>query len=152
MEANKMITLDHHQILEYLPQRYPFLMIDRVLEMEPGKRLLALKNVSTNEQFFVGHFPHRKVMPGVLMLEALAQAATILAYQPTTADDGAVWLFAGIDNVRFKRIVEPGDQLHLEVEVMRLKRDICKIKGTATVEGELACSAEILSIRGKVKS
>ena len=109
--------MDIHQILKQLPHRYPILLVDRVLEIDKGKRIKALKNVSINEPYFSGHFPHRPVMPGVLMLEALAQAAALLAFDMlgTTPDDKTVYYFAGIDGARFKRPVEPGDQLILEV-------------------------------------
>ncbi len=111
-----------HQILKQLPHRYPFLLVDRVLELEKGKTLKALKNVTMNEPFFEGHFPHRPVMPGVLMLEALAQAAALLAFDAlnTSPNDETVYYFAGIDGARFKRPVEPGDQLILEVELLRM--------------------------------
>jgi len=114
--------MDIHQILKQLPHRYPFLLVDRVLEIEKGVRIRALKNVTMNEPFFTGHFPHRPVMPGVLMLEALAQAAALLAFDTLgeTPDDTTVYYFAGIDGARFKRPVEPGDQLILEVTLDRM--------------------------------
>jgi 3-hydroxyacyl-[acyl-carrier-protein] dehydratase len=142
-------VMDIHEILKYLPHRYPFLLIDRVIEMVEGKSLVAIKNVTINEQFFMGHFPHRPVMPGVLILEALAQAAGVLAYKSTNTlpSDGVLYYFAGIDNARFRRVVEPGDQLRLEVSVLRSKRDMWKLAGTAHVDGELVCSAELLSAR-----
>jgi 3-hydroxyacyl-[acyl-carrier-protein] dehydratase len=141
--------MDVHEILKYLPHRHPFLLIDRVLEMEEGKSLVALKNVTVNESFFVGHFPNRPVMPGVLILEALAQAAAVLAYKSTNTlpSEGVLYYFAGIDNARFRRVVEPGDQLRLEVKVIRSKRGIWKLSATAHVDTELACSAELLSAR-----
>lgn len=141
--------MDIHEILKYLPHRQPFLMIDRVLEMKEGESLVALKNVTINETFFVGHFPNRPVMPGVLILEALAQAAAVLAYKSTntTPSNGELYYFAGIDNARFRRVVEPGDQLRLEVKVLRSKRDIWKLEGAAYVDGELACAAELLSAK-----
>jgi 3-hydroxyacyl-[acyl-carrier-protein] dehydratase len=140
------IDIDIHQILKRLPHRYPFLLVDRVLELEPGKRIKALKNVTINEQFFVGHFPQRPVMPGVLMLEALAQAAALLGFvtHDITPDDKTLYYFAGIDGARFKRPVEPGDQLVLEAEVLRMKSSIWKFKSRALVGEELAVEAELL--------
>src|SRR5689334_17298815 len=115
--------LDVHEILKLLPHRYPFLLIDRVLDIELGSTIVALKNVTMNEAFFNGHFPERPVMPGVLILEALAQAGGVLAYKSTntTPSSGVLYYLAGIDNARFRRIVEPGDQLRLEVKVVRSK-------------------------------
>ncbi len=138
--------MDIHQILKQLPHRYPFLLVDRVLELEKGKRIKALKNVSMNEPFFGGHFPHRPVMPGVLMLEALAQAAALLAFDTlgVTPDDKTMYYFAGIDGARFKRPVEPGDQLLLHVELDRMKAGIFKFKSRATVGEELAVEAELI--------
>lgn len=138
--------MDIHQILKQLPHRYPILLVDRVLEVEKGKRIKALKNVSINEPYFMGHFPHRPVMPGVLMLEALAQAAALLAFdmQGITPDNKTVYYFAGIDGARFKRPVEPGDQLILDVELMRMKAGIFKFKALATVNGEVATEAELM--------
>ena len=140
------IEIDIHQILKRLPHRYPFLLVDRVLELESGKRIRALKNVTINEQFFVGHFPQRPVMPGVLMLEALAQAAALLGFvtHDVTPDDKTIYYFAGIDGARFKRPVEPGDQLILEAEVLRMKSNIWKYKARALVGEELAVEAELL--------
>jgi 3-hydroxyacyl-[acyl-carrier-protein] dehydratase len=137
---------DIHQILKRLPHRYPFLLVDRVLELEAGKRIRALKNVTINEHFFVGHFPQRPVMPGVLMLEALAQAAALLGFLTNniTPDDKTLYYFAGIDGARFKRPVEPGDQLILEAEVLRMKANIWKYKARALVGEELAVEAELL--------
>jgi 3-hydroxyacyl-[acyl-carrier-protein] dehydratase len=137
--------MDIHQILKQLPHRYPFLMVDRVLEIDKGKTIKALKNVTMNEPFFEGHFPHRPVMPGVLMLEALAQAAALLAFDAldTSPDDQSVYYFAGIDSARFKRPVEPGDQLLLEVELLRMKAGIFKFKTRASVAGETAVEAEL---------
>jgi len=137
--------MDIHQILKQLPHRYPFLMVDRVLEIDKGKTIKALKNVTINEPFFEGHFPHRPVMPGVLMLEALAQAAALLAFDALDAspDDQSVYYFAGIDAARFKRPVEPGDQLVLEVELLRMKAGIFKFKTRASVVGETAVEAEL---------
>lgn len=141
--------MDIQEILKYLPHRHPFLLIDRVMEMVEGQSIVALKNVTINEAYFVGHFPNRPVMPGVLILEALAQAAGVLAYKSTNTlpSDGTLFLFAGIDNARFRRVVEPGDQLSLQVKVLRSKRDMWKLEGSAYVGSELACSAELLSAR-----
>lgn len=142
-------VMNIHEILKYLPHRYPFLLIDRVLEIKLGESLVALKNVTMNEAFFMGHFPNRPVMPGVLILEALAQAGGVLAYKSTntTPNDGVLYYFAGVDNARFRRVVEPGDQLRLEVKVLKSKREFWKLEGSAYVGEELACSAEFLSAR-----
>lgn len=137
---------DIHEILKQLPHRYPFLMVDRVLSFEKGKSIQALKNVSINEPFFSGHFPHRPVMPGVLMLEAMAQAAALLSFDTmgVTPDDKTVYYFAGIDGARFKRPVEPGDQLIMDVELLRHKAGIFKFKGITRVDGNVACEAELM--------
>lgn len=139
-------TLDIHQILKKIPHRYPILLIDRVLELDKGKRIRALKNVSINEPHFLGHFPHRPVMPGVLMLEAMAQAAALLAFdmQGITPDEKTVYYFAGIDGARFKRPVEPGDQLIMDVTLERLKAGVFKFKGVARVDDNMACEAELM--------
>ena len=144
--------MDIHHILKKLPHRYPILLVDRVLEIEKGKRIKALKNVSINEPFFEGHFPHRPVMPGVLMLEALAQAAAILSFDAidTEADDKTVYYFAGIDGARFKRPVEPGDQLILDVELDRAKSGIFKFSARASVGGELAVEASLMCTMRKL--
>ena len=141
-----MPDMDIHQVLSHLPQRFPILMIDRVLECEPGKRILALKNVSANEPYFPGHFPHRPVMPGVLILEAMAQAAGILVFRTlgSKPDDKSVYYYAGIDNARFKRPVEPGDQLMIEVSILGSKRGIWKFGCTARVGDTLVAEADIL--------
>jgi 3-hydroxyacyl-[acyl-carrier-protein] dehydratase len=138
--------MDIHQILKQLPHRYPILLVDRVLAIDKGKSIRAIKNVTINEPFFTGHFPHRPVMPGVLMLEALAQAAALLSFdaQGITPDDKTVYYFAGIDGARFKRPVEPGDQLVLDVTLERAKAGIFKFKGTARVGEEIACEAELM--------
>lgn len=140
------MTLDIHQILKLLPHRYPFLMIDRVTQIEMGKRIQAIKNVTINEPFFNGHFPHRPVMPGVLMLEAMAQAAALLSFatQGVTPDDKTVYYFAGIDAARFKRPVEPGDQLVMDVTLERHKAGIYKFKGITRVGEDTACEAELM--------
>ncbi len=138
--------MDIHAILKQLPHRYPILLVDRVLAIEPGKSIRALKNVTINEPFFTGHFPHRPVMPGVLMLEAMAQTAALLSFATvgTTPDDKSVYYFAGIDGARFKRPVEPGDQLVMDVSLLRMKAGIFKFKGEARVGEELACEAELM--------
>ena len=137
--------MDIHKILKQLPHRYPFLLVDRVIAIEKSKSIQALKNVTMNEPFFQGHFPHRPVMPGVLMLEALAQAAALLAFDAldTSPTDDMVYYFAGIDGARLKRPVEPGDQLILDVEMLRMKAGIFKFKARASVAGELAVEAEL---------
>jgi 3-hydroxyacyl-[acyl-carrier-protein] dehydratase len=138
--------MDIHEILKKLPHRYPILLVDRVLELEKGKRIKAIKNVSINEQFFQGHFPHRPVMPGVLMLEALAQAAALLSFETLgkTPDDKTVYYFAGIDAARFKRPVEPGDQLILDVTLDRAKAGVFKYTARALVGEELAVEAQLM--------
>ncbi len=124
------MTMNIHDILKKLPHRYPFLMVDRVLELEHGKRIKALKNVTANEPYFVGHFPRRPVMPGVMMLEALAQAAALLSFDAlgAKAEDNTLYYFAGIDSARFKRPVEPGDQMILDVTLDRMKSSIFKFQ------------------------
>jgi len=141
-----MAEMDIHEVLAYLPQRYPVLMIDRVLECEPGKRILALKNVSSNEPYFQGHFPGRPVMPGVLILEAMAQAAAILGLRTlgTRPDPNTTYYYAGIDNARFKRPVEPGDQLMIEIVIQGSKRGIWKFGCAVKVDGALVSEADIL--------
>jgi 3-hydroxyacyl-[acyl-carrier-protein] dehydratase len=137
--------MDIHKILTKLPHRYPFLLVDRVLEIDKGKTIKALKNVTINEPFFQGHFPYRPVMPGVLMLEALAQAAALLSFDAmeTEPSEDTVYYFAGMEGVRFKRPVEPGDQLILDVALLRMKAGIFKFQARASVAGELAVEAEL---------
>jgi 3-hydroxyacyl-[acyl-carrier-protein] dehydratase len=138
--------IDINEIKQYIPHRYPFLLVDRIVEIELGKRAVGLKNVTINEPFFPGHFPHNPVMPGVLIIEALAQAAAVLAFKTegTIPDKDAMVYFASVDNVRFKRPVVPGDQLMLEVEIVRTIRNIWKFKGVARVAGEVATEAEFM--------
>jgi 3-hydroxyacyl-[acyl-carrier-protein] dehydratase len=138
--------LNIQEILEYLPHRYPFLLIDRVIECELGKRIRALKNVSVNEPYFNGHFPYYKVMPGVLIVEAMAQAAAILSFRTMgiKPDDKSVYYFAGIDRARFKKPVMPGDQLVLEVSIERTVRNVVKYAGKAYVGDTLVAEAELL--------
>jgi len=139
-------TLGINEIKEYLPHRYPMLLVDRVLDYELGKTITAIKNVTANEEFFNGHFPHKPVMPGVLMIEALAQTAAILSFKTMDVkpDENSVVYFVGIDNARFKRPVEPGDQLTLEVEIDRIKSGISKFRGRALVGTALACEAQLM--------
>ena len=139
-------VMDIHQILKQLPHRYPILLVDRVLSLTKGERIVAIKNVTINEPFFTGHFPHRPVMPGVLILEAMAQAAALLSFatEGVTPDDKTVYYFAGIDGARFKRPVEPGDQLTMEVSLERSKASIYKFKGVARVGNDIACEAELM--------
>lgn len=141
-----MNTLDIYQVMSLLPHRYPFLLIDKVLEFEPDKRLLALKNVTYNEPFFGGHFPVRPVMPGVLIVEAMAQATGLLAMEsrPDEVQSNSLYYFVGIDKARFKQPVEPGDQLHLEVLLKTVKRGIWMFSGEARVDGRVAATAEIM--------
>lgn len=145
-------VLDIHRILKKLPHRYPILLVDRVIEFEAHQRIKALKNVTINEPYFMGHFPHRPVMPGVLMLEALAQTAALLSFESMDQDPGddMVVYFVGIDGARFKRVVEPGDQLILEASIERVKAGIYKYKTRASVDGETAVEAELMCTMRRV--
>lgn len=142
------MQLDIKAILDRIPHRYPMLLIDRVVDMVPGKSIMALKNVSINEPFFTGHFPHHPVMPGVLILEALAQAAAIFSFADETGlkprEEEVLYYFVGIDGARFRRPVVPGDQLHLEVVAERLSRTICKYAAVAKVDGQVAAEAKLM--------
>lgn len=142
--------LDIQQIKEIIPHRYPFLLVDKVLEVEEGKRAIGIKNVTVNEEFFNGHFPDYPVMPGVLIVEALAQVGAV-AMLKKEENRGRLAFFAGIDNCRFKRQVRPGDQLRLEVEMTRVRGAIGKGKAIATVDGEIACETEITFALGEKK-
>ncbi len=138
------------EILTLLPHRYPFLLVDRVLSFESGKSLHAIKNVTINEPFFTGHFPQKAVMPGVLITEALAQAAGILAiHDEKEHPDNMMFYLGAIENARFKKMVVPGDQLHLKIEILKHRAQIWKFKGEALVEGEVVCTAEITCAQGK---
>jgi 3-hydroxyacyl-[acyl-carrier-protein] dehydratase len=141
-----MAEMDVNAVLAHLPQRYPMIMVDRVKECEPGKRILALKNVSANEPYFPGHFPHRPIMPGVLILEAMAQTAGVLMFRTngTMPDDKTVYYYVGIDKARFKRPVVPGDQLEIEVHFHRQLRGIAKFNCSARVDGQVVAEATIL--------
>ncbi|MEG1115376.1 MAG: 3-hydroxyacyl-ACP dehydratase FabZ [Janthinobacterium sp.] len=139
-------TLDILAIKSLLPHRYPLLLVDRVLDWEANKTITAIKNVTVNEEFFQGHFPHKPVMPGVLMIEALAQTAALLSFlsMGVKPDENSVVYFVGIDNARFKRPVEPGDQLKMDVEILRVSRGIWKYKAVGTVDGKLAVEGELM--------
>jgi 3-hydroxyacyl-[acyl-carrier-protein] dehydratase len=139
-----MAEMDIQELLKHIPQRYPMLLIDRVKECEPGKRIVALKNVSANEPYFQGHFPGRPIMPGVLILESMAQAAGVLVLSGTGRKPGSVYYYVGIDNARFKKPVVPGDQLEIEVVLERALRGIGKFSCVARVSGNLVAEAVIL--------
>ncbi|UII55706.1 3-hydroxyacyl-ACP dehydratase FabZ [Cytobacillus spongiae] len=140
--------LNSNEIKEIIPHRYPFLLVDRILEIEEGQKAIGVKNVTANEEFFNGHFPGYPVMPGVLIVEALAQVGAV-AMLKKEENRGRLAFFTGIDNCRFKRQVVPGDQLHLEVEMIRVRGSIGKGKGIATVDGELVCETEIMFALGE---
>ncbi len=143
------MPLDIKAILERLPHRYPFLMVDRVLSVTPGKSIVAVKNVTANEAYFVGHFPGHPVMPGVLVLEALAQAGGVLAWESVSEDDGFWILYlVGIDNARFKQPVRPGDQLVLKVDLVQRRRNLWRYEARAEVDGKLVAEAEFLMADG----
>ena len=141
-----MSTMNISEVKNFLPHRYPFLLIDKVLSFEVGKRLTALKNITFNEPQFTGHFPSQPIMPGVLIIEALAQATGILAFKSEVGkpQEGQIYMLVGVDNARFKKMVEPGDQLILEVEVLTVKRGIWKFKGSAYVDDKLVTTAELM--------
>lgn len=146
-----MNAMDINQILDHLPHRFPMLLVDRVIECVPGERIVALKNVSINEPFFPGHYPHQPVMPGVLIIEAMAQAAAILSFKTLDqkSDANTVYYFVGIDGARFKKPVCPGDQLRLEVSITFFKRSIWKFAAKALVDGQIAAEAELMcTMRG----
>lgn len=138
--------MDIHEIRNYLPHRYPFLLVDRVLDYKQGEYLTAKKNVTANEPFFAGHFPHRPVMPGVLIVEAIAQACAIMASRDlgVESSEQRVYLFTGIDKARFKRPVEPGDTIDINVQMLRRIRNMWKCSGQATVDDQLCCTAELM--------
>jgi len=141
------IQMDIHEILELLPHRYPFLLIDRVLSLEPDKSIVALKNVTINEPFFPGHYPHHPVMPGVLMIEAMAQASALLSFKSMGGgklDSKSVYYFAGIDGARFKRPIGPGDQMIIKSALIRSMRGLFKFGATIEVDGQLAAEAEVM--------
>ncbi|HEY3325917.1 MAG TPA: 3-hydroxyacyl-ACP dehydratase FabZ [Novimethylophilus sp.] len=146
-------SMDIHEILNYLPHRFPFLLVDRVISLEEGKEITAVKNVTINEPFFPGHFTYYPVMPGVLVVEALAQAAAILSFKTMNSkpSDDSVYYFAGIDNVRFKKPVSPGDQLILKVKIDRIMRGIWKYSAQALVEDAVVAEADLLCTLKMIK-
>ncbi|HEY7985953.1 MAG TPA: 3-hydroxyacyl-ACP dehydratase FabZ [Methylophilaceae bacterium] len=148
-----MSSMDIHEILNYLPHRYPFLLVDRVISLEEGKEIVAVKNVTINEPFFPGHFSYYPVMPGVLVVEAMAQAAAVLSFKTmgSKPSDDSVYYFAGIDNVRFKRPVTPGDQLILKVKIDRIMRGIWKYNGQALVDNVIVAEADLLCTLKMIK-
>lgn len=148
MAENTMNSMDIHEILEHLPHRYPFVLVDRVLSMELGKEITAVKNVSVNEPYFPGHFPYHPVMPGVLIVEAMAQAAALLSFKTmgTKPTNDSVYYFAGIDNVRFKKPVSPGDQIILHVKIDRILKGIWKYEAVAKVADEVVAEANMMCI------
>ncbi|HWU83347.1 MAG TPA: 3-hydroxyacyl-ACP dehydratase FabZ [Methylophilaceae bacterium] len=148
MTEQAIMSMDIHEILAHLPHRYPFVLVDRVLSLEVGKEIVAVKNVSVNEPYFPGHFPYHPVMPGVLIVEAMAQAAAILSFKTmdTKPSDDSVYYFAGIDSARFKKPVSPGDQLILKVKIDRILRGIWKYSGQALVDDSVVAEAEMMCI------
>ena len=146
------VTYGIQKIMQFLPHRYPFLLVDRVLELEPGVRIVALKNVTINEPFFQGHFPGQAVMPGVLIIEAMAQAGGLLAYESGPADKhGQLIYFMGMDKVRFRKPVVPGDQLIFEARILRMRTKVAKMAGTAFVDDQLVAEAELMASFGENK-
>jgi beta-hydroxyacyl-ACP dehydratase FabZ len=137
--------MDVTEIQKILPHRYPFLLVDRILEIEPGKRIVGIKNVTANEEFFLGHFPGKPVMPGVLIVEAMAQVGGVLLLKDVPDRENKLVYFMGIDEARFRKPVVPGDQLRLELEVLRLKSSTCKLQGKAFVDGQLVAEAVVMS-------
>jgi 3-hydroxyacyl-[acyl-carrier-protein] dehydratase len=149
----KHISMDIHEILDHLPHRYPFVLVDKVLSIQLGKEITAVKNVSINEPYFPGHFPYHPVMPGVLIIEALAQSAALLSFKTmdTKPTEDSVYYFAGIDSARFKKPVVPGDQIILHVKIERILKGIWKYIGTATVDNEIVAEANMMCILKEIK-
>jgi 3-hydroxyacyl-[acyl-carrier-protein] dehydratase len=152
MATNKL-SMDIHEILDHLPHRYPFILVDRVVSMELGKEITAIKNVTINEPYFPGHFSYHPVMPGVLIVEALAQAAALLSFKTmdTKPTEDSVYYFAGIDNARFKKPVNPGDQIVLHVKIDRVLKGIWKYSGTASVDNEIVAEANMMCILKEIQ-
>ncbi len=152
-ENNEISTLDIHEIMQTLPHRYPFLLVDKVIDYKVGDYLHAVKNVTVNEPCFTGHFPHRPVMPGVLILEALAQATGILAFKTMgeSPDEDSLYYFVGIDSARFKKPVGPGDQVILKVELLKRKKSLWKFNAQALVDGKVVCSAELMCSKQDIR-
>ena len=148
----KKNSMDIHEILDHLPHRYPFVLIDKVISLDLGKEIIAIKNVTINEPFFPGHFPYHPVMPGVLIVEAMAQAAAVLSFKTmdTKPSEESVYYFAGIDNARFKKPVGPGDQIILNVKIDRILKGIWKYNGIAKVDGEVVAEAGMMCILKKI--
>ena len=142
-EAKDAVVLDALALQTILPHRYPFLLVDKILEIEPGERVVGIKNVTINEPFFQGHFPGHPIMPGVLILEAMAQTGGILLLQADTDPQSKLVYFTGLDKVKFRKPVRPGDQLRFEMKMLKLRRNICKMSGQAFVDGQLVCEAEL---------
>jgi 3-hydroxyacyl-[acyl-carrier-protein] dehydratase len=151
--ADEKLSMDIHEILDHLPHRYPFVLVDKVISMELGKEITAIKNVTINEPYFPGHFPYHPVMPGVLIVEALAQAAALLSFKTmnTKPTEDSVYYFAGIDNARFKKPVNPGDQIVLHVKIDRVLKGIWKYSGTATVDNDIVAEANMMCILKEIK-
>ena len=152
MATNKL-SMDIQEILDHLPHRYPFILVDRVISMDLGKEITAIKNVTINEPYFPGHFSYHPVMPGVLIVEALAQAAALLSFKTmdTKPTEDSVYYFAGIDNARFKKPVNPGDQIVLHVKIDRVLKGIWKYSGTATVDNDIVAEANMMCILKEIK-
>jgi 3-hydroxyacyl-[acyl-carrier-protein] dehydratase len=140
------VVIEHHELIKYIPHRHPFLLIDRVTEIEPFKRAVAVKNVTGSEYFFAGHFPDRPVMPGVLIVEAMAQAAATLATYSSPDDRGKIIFFAAIDGARFRKPVVPGDTLVMEITVDKYRKRMWKVKAAAKVNGEIVCEADLTAM------
>ena len=149
-----MNSMDIHQIFKHLPHRYPFLLIDRVIDYTVGESLTAIKNVSINEPFFQGHFPHRPIMPGVLIIEAMAQATGVLAFKTSEAqpDENSLYYLVGVDNARFKQPVEPGDQLLIDVKITRIRRGVWMYAATSKVDDKVVATADLMCMKRDIST